>query len=96
MFDSNRLKQADLYIVPDSHKEEYGKWFPGEEGAILYDPASGRESAGKYFLFVPEGGTPEPYRVYPGGSSVHLEDGLAREAAELLLSITEPEKEETP
>ncbi len=96
MFDSNRLKQADLYIVPDSHKEEYGQWFPPEEGIVLYDPASGRESAGKYFLFVPEGGTSEPYRVYPGNNSVHLEDGFAREAAKLLLSITEPEKEETP
>lgn len=91
MFDSNRLKQADLYIVPDSHREKYGKWFPAEDGIVLYDPASGREAAGAYFLFVPEGGTPEPYRVYPGGSSVHLEDGLAREAAELLVSITEPE-----
>lgn len=96
MFDSARLKQADLYIVPDSHKTEYQEWFLPEEGLVLYDPASGQETAGAWFLYVPEGGTPEPFRLYSGSHSVHLEDGLARRAAELLVSITESEKEETP
>ena len=96
MFDSARLKQADLYIVPDSHITEYREWFLPKEGLTLYDPASGQETAGAYFLYVPEGGTSEPFRLYPGRDSVHLEDGLARRAAELLVSITESEKEETP
>jgi len=81
MFDSARLKQADLYIVPDSRRAEYREWFLPEEGVTVYDPAAGISVASDVFLYADE-----PYRLYIGGSSVHLEDGLAREAAEQLLS----------
>lgn len=83
MFDSARLKQADLYIVPDSHADEYGEWFLPEEGAAVYDPGAGVSVAADVFRYPDE-----PCRIYPGRSSVHLEDGLAREAAELLLAMT--------
>ena len=88
LFDSARLKQADLFIIPDSRKAEYGEWLSPEEGIPVYDPTSGTEIAGVYFLYTPAGGTPEPYRLYTGGSSVHLEDGLARQTADLLLAVT--------
>ncbi len=95
MFNSDGLRQADLFLVPDSHREEYRKWFTEEEGLPAFDPASGSAAAEEYFLYTPEGSVPEPYRLYTGASSVHLEDGLARKAAELLLSL-ETEKEEIP
>ena len=96
MFDSVRLRQADLYLVPDSRLADYPDWFLPEEGPLMFDPASGLEIAGAYFLYVPEGGTPEPFRLYTGAASVHLEDGLARRTAELLLSVNDAEKEDTP
>ena len=97
MFDTARISRGDLYLVPDSHREEYRDWFaPGEEGTVLFDPAAGVAAAEAYFLYVPEGGVPETYRLYTGGASVHLEDGLARRAAELLAAMTEPVKEENP
>ena len=95
MFNSDGLRQADLFLVPDSHREEYRDWFTDEGGLPAFDPASGSAAAKEYFLYTPEGSAPEPYRLYTGGSSVHLEDGLARKAAEILLSIS-AEKEETP
>ena len=96
MFDPVRLKQADLYIVPDSHKPDYQEWFLPEEGPVMYDPVSGTEIAGSCFLYAPEGVSPEPFRLYTGSSSVHLEDGLAAQAAELLIVISDTAKEETP
>ena len=96
MFDSVRLKQADLYIVPDSRKPDYQEWFLPEEGTVMYDPASGTEVAGSCFLYAPEGVSPEPFRLYTGRNSVHLEDGLVARAAELLIVISDTAKEETP
>ena len=96
MFDSTRMKQADLFIIPDSRKAEYQEWLAGEEGFPVFDPASGMSVASSYFLYHPAGSEPETYRLYPGGRSVHLEDGLTRRAAEILLSMTEPSKEATP
>ena len=96
MFDTARISRGDLYLVPDSHREEYRKWFTPDEGLVLYDPASGFSAADAYFLYVPEGSSPEPYRLYTGAGSVHLEDGLARRTAELLLAACETPKEETP
>ena len=87
MFDSARLKQADLYIIPDSRKEEYGEWLAPEEGTVVCNPDAGTAAAAAWFLYNPEGQAPEIYRLYLGGSSVHLEDGLARKAAELLTGI---------
>ena len=93
MFDSSRLKQADLYIIPDSRKAEYAEWLGPEEGTAVYDPVSGTAVAAEWFLYAPEGQAPETYRLYPGAGSVHREDGLAGRAAELLMNIG---KEETP
>ena len=96
LFGTDGLKGADLFIVSDSRAAEYGDWFaPEEESIPVYDPETGLSVAGKYFLYVPEGKEKEPYRLYFGAGSVHLEDGLARKAAELLLSM-ETEKEGTP
>lgn len=92
MFDSVRLKQADLYIIPDSHLADYRDWLSAEEGIPVSDPASGFAAAGDYFLYEPGG----LYRIYTGRSSVHLEDGLTRRTADLLVSMTGPEKEGTP
>ena len=94
MFDSVRLKHADLYIVPDSRKAEYQEWFLPEEGLTVYDPSTGQETASSYFMYARDGNLPEPYRLYPGSGSVHLEDGLAREAAELLLSLSLKQEED--
>ena len=86
LFGSEQLKTADLYIVPDSRKGEYAEWFTAEEGVPVCDPESGRVTAGEYFLYNPAGAEPETYRLYYGAASVHLEDGLAWKAADLLLS----------
>lgn len=91
MFGSDRLKQADLYIVPDSHKEEYQEWFLPEAGVTVYDPSSGAAVAPDVFCY-----SDEPYRLYPGSASVHREDGLARTTAELLIYMTKTEKEKKP
>ena len=96
MFDSVRLKQADLYLVPDSHREEYREWFRDDGGLLMFDPGSGLAVAEEYFIYAQEQSETEPYRLYTGSSSVHLEDGLARRAAELLLSMSGTAKEDTP
>ena len=92
MFDSSRLKQADLYLVPESHREEYREWFLQEDRLTAFDPASGIIAADAYFLYDPS----EIYCLYTGKSSVHLEDGLARQVAELILSLNDSAKEEAP
>ena len=65
---------------------------PGITALVVRDPASGITVADNCFLY----GLPEPYRLYTGASSVHLEDGLARRAAELLVEISDTEKEDNP
>ena len=92
MFDSSRLKQADLYLVPESHLEEYREWFSSENSLPASDPATGVCAADAWFLYDPS----ETYCLYTGKSSVHLEDGLARQTAELILSLTDSAKEEAP
>ena len=88
MFDSSQLKQADLYIIPDSRKTEYAGWMDPEAGTTVYDPDSGIAAAAEWFQYE----AAETYRLYQGAGSVHREDGLARRTAELL---TGPQKEET-
>ena len=92
MFDTDRLKQADLYIIPDSRTEEYRDWIMPGNSFPAYDPVSGQVAAEDCFLYD-QG---ETYRLYFGNASVHLEDGLARKASELLLSMTDAAGEETP
>ena len=91
LFDSVRLKQADLYLVPDSHLDEYREWLLQEEGQLAFNQVSGTAAGADCFLYDPA----ETYRLYPGAASVHLEDGLARRTAELLLTLPDPAKEET-
>ena len=83
MLDSAQIKNADLYIVPDSKKEEFAEWFR-EEYAVVADPGNADAVCGEYFLYE-EGAS--VYRLYIGAASPHLEDGLARKAAELLISM---------
>lgn len=89
MFGSDVLMAGDLFIVPDSEREQYADWLAEGEGWILRDPESGKAIAAETFRYA-EG---ETYRLYIGAASVHREDGLARQAAERLVSM-EGEKEE--
>ncbi len=93
MFGDEELKTADLYLLPDSHAEKYRDWLvPGDRGILMYDPASGTAVAGDVFLYTESGEAAEPWRLYLGAASVHLEDGMAARAAQQLLE-TETETE---
>ena len=83
MLDSAQIKNADLYIVPDSKKEEFAEWFQ-EEYAVVADPEHDDAICLAYFQYE-EGAS--VYRLYIGAASPHLKDGLARKAAELLISM---------
>lgn len=108
LMNSAALRQADLYIVPASHVREYRDWFaplpaslaglaaPEEHSGIpVYDPVSGLACAEEWICYESAGGEPEPWYLFFGGASVHLDDGTAERAAELLLSM-DSEKEESP
>ena len=85
MFGSEARRSADLFIIPDSHLEQYGEWIAqGEKSRIVSDPAAGISVAGNVFLYTSEEEEPETYRLYIGALSPHLRDGLARKAAEIL------------
>lgn len=89
MFGSDALRAADLYIVPDSEKELYADWFAPEEEVIpVFDPETGTSVAGTWILYQ----SGETYRLYIGAASPHLEDGLARRGAELLMSLETKEE----
>ena len=89
MFGSDALRAADLYIVPDSDLEQFADWFaPGEESVPVHDPESGVSVADTWILYTPE----ETYRLYLGASSAHLEDGLARQGAELFMNLKTEEE----
>ena len=97
MFGAEELKNADLFIIPDSHKAQYESWLvPDDPGRLMFDPDSGLTVAGEWFCYSPAGEEAEPFRLYLGAGSAHLEDGLAAQAAELLASMTGETKEETP
>lgn len=89
MFGSDALRAADLYIVPDSDLEQFADWFaPGEESVLVHDPESGVSVADTWILYTPE----ETYRLYLGAASAHLEDGLARQGAELFMNLKTEEE----
>ena len=89
MFGSDALRAADLYIVPDGEKELYADWFAPEEEVIpVFDPETGTSVAGTWILYQ----SGETYRLYIGAASPHLEDGLARRGAELLMSLETKEE----
>lgn len=79
MLNSASLRTADVYIVPDSRREEYREWLGDGEGILFHDPENGKTAGGETFIL-----SPEIYRVYIGAQSAHLEDGLARKTAEIL------------
>ena len=86
MFGGDELQGADLFIIPDSDLEQFGEWTaPEEEIFIVYDPETGVSVAGDVFLYEAEGRKPETWRLYIGAGSVHLQDGLARKTAEILM-----------
>ena len=90
MFNSDQLKNADLFLVPDSHRAEYEAWFGApKEGLLFCDPGNGQSAAESWFQFTKEGAEPEIWRLYLGAASPHREDGLALKAAELLLALTD-------
>ena len=86
MFGSDILKSGDLFIVPESDREQYAEWFldNGEVG-VLYDPGSGKTVAGDTFLYTEK--KDEFWRLYIGAASPHLEDGMAQKAAEYLMNM---------
>ena len=89
MFGADTLRAGDLFIVPDSDREQFADWFvPGEEGVTVHDPEAGESVAGIWILYAPE----ETYRLYVGAGSPHLEDGLARKGAELLMNLKTEEE----
>ena len=96
MFGTEILKTGDLYIIPDSELEQYKDWIIQDaEGMIMFDPEAGISVAGEVFRYLQEGKEPEVFRLYTGAGSPHLQDGLARKAAEILLT-DEAEKEKKP
>lgn len=85
MFGSAALKGADLFIVPDSDRDQFADWYAeGDEGTPVYDPETGMSVAGTWFIYDKE----DTYRLYAGAGSPHLEDGLSRRAAELLIAFS--------
>ena len=102
LFGSDALKQADLYIVPASHVEEYRNWFaplPEEmaslasdrvpDGIPVFDPAADRSAAGSWILYNPPSGESEPYFLFFGQNSLHLADHAAAGVARALLALTD-------
>lgn len=93
MFGADVLRSGDVLVIPDSHREQYAEWTaPGEKAPVAFDPGTGAAAAGEYFVYVTEGEAPETWRLYLGALSPHLEDGLARRAAEILMTIKEEVK----
>lgn len=92
MFGSAALKSADLFVIPDSEKEQFADWlFPEIKGVPVHDPQTRLSVAGDWFLYEPQ----ETYMLYLGAASAHLEDGLAHRTATLLLEL-KSETEELP
>jgi len=102
LFGSDALKQADLYIVPASHVEEYRDWFaplPEEmaslasdrvpDGIPVFDPAAGRNAAGSWILYHSSSGESEPYFLFFGQNSLHLADHATTGVARVLLALTD-------
>ena len=98
LFGSDALKQADLYIVPLSHAEEYRDWFaPLPEGVAasvsaeypdgVTVPGSGSESgAAACIRYIVASGDPEPFLLFFGRKSAHLADHAAVDVANALLA----------
>ncbi len=85
MFDTVSIEHADILIVPASDAGEIGaRLLPleGEGGAPVYDPVTGQGALLGYITY-----TDEPYYLYLGASSAHLEDGAAAQVARRMLAM---------
>ncbi len=85
MFDTGTIDEGDIFILPQSAIEDYdGQFDPiaGQEGTLIYDPETGQGAAKSYIIYGDE-----PYYLFLGTGSVHLEDGLAQQIAQLLLTL---------
>lgn len=100
LFGSDALKQADLYIVPASHAQEYRDWFAplpedlasrsspeNPNGIPVFDPSAGLNIAGSHILYTSASGNQEPFLLFFGRNSVHLNDHAALDVAEALLAL---------
>ena len=84
MMGSEALGAADLYIVPEAHVQEYAEWFASTpEKVLIHDGQVG--AADQYISYEDLPG--EAYYLFCGKNSVHIEDGLAQEYAEILLKL---------
>lgn len=84
MMDGETLSTADLYIVPESHVQEYEAWFSVDfERALVYDGAQG--AADLYISYEDMPG--ESYYLFYGKNSVHLTDGEAQKLAQRLMEL---------
>ena len=81
-FDESALLQADLYIVPASHAEEFAPSFvswpegdaeptEGLRGMTVYDAAAGKGAAAEYILYEIPGQTPENYYLFVSADTLH-------------------------
>lgn len=100
MMSGSTLSTADLYIVPQSHIEEYKDWFAPlpEEMLSLGDVITVGDTpsglliydgqAGAAAQYITYGDLPgERYYLFFGIGSVHLTDGAAVAYAQQLLTI---------
>ena len=83
VFDESVLLNADLYIVPVSHAEQFAPSFlsfpdgPGTEefggvrGLRVYDAAAGRGIAPEHIGYEIPGQAAEDYYLFIGGSTLH-------------------------
>lgn len=84
MMGSEALSAADIYIVPESHVQEYAEWFASApEKVLIHDGKAG--AADQYISYEDLPG--EAYWLFYGKNSVHLADGLAEKYAEILLKL---------
>ena len=101
MFNSETLRNADLYLVSSSRVSEYREWFaplPEElksledplqpEGIRVYDPQTALSVHGDTVLYSASTQNPEIYWLFLGKNSPHLseEDSSALRCAELFLA----------
>ena len=82
VFDESALLNADLFVIPASHAEQFAPSFlsvpegdaepvEGLRGFTMYDAVSGKGSAGKYIAYESPGDEPENYYLFIGGSTLH-------------------------
>lgn len=83
MMDTDNIQTGDLFLLPASKVEEYRQFFQeGDAGTQVYDAETHAGIAEQYIKFGDEN-----YYLFCGAKSPHLDDGKAREVANILLNI---------